>query len=282
MASYETVVTTPIPRWLNEHCVRLVAIDADIVNLNLNIRRLNRPMMEALAKALAHNTKIEIVNFTSSFMNTNDETAILPLTEVVLPNHPSLQIVHLSYNRFTNIISIGQALQTNTTLRELYLDYNCLTKTSAIAIANGLMTNRTLQVLRLQSNQIGDEGGIALANALRTNTTLQELGLSKNQLGSSTGHALLDTLQHHNISLKRLTLAENPNIPPVLRLKVQYYVRANQVGRHVLRQQQKFNINLWPSVLEQLEPDMTYYFLQQKPDLFDTMPTTTPSTNTVG
>jgi Ran GTPase-activating protein (RanGAP) involved in mRNA processing and transport len=258
-----------IPPWLDEHCVRLQAVDSDITNLNLNIRRMDRSMMEALAKALSCNPRIEIVNFTSSFMNAPQENdAVSPLAEL-LKRHNSLRTVHLSYNHLTSAVAIGRALHTNVKLRELYLDHNHLEDGSAVSLAQGLQHNETLQVLQLESNQIGDAGGVALALALRTNTTLLQLGMSRNRLGVEAGRALLEqAMLDHNTTLTRLLLEENPGIPPQIRLKLQYLVRANQVGRHILGSS-SFNINLWPSVLEDLEPNMTYYFLQQKPDLLN-------------
>ena len=333
---------TNIPPWLQEHCIRLKAIDSDITNLNLNIRRLNRPMMEALSKAICANPRIEMINFTSSLMNNVPPTrpaallppqqqplqqvgqqqqpnlnpaqphdqqqqqvsstppvgspydAALPLAELVLPNHPSLQKIHLSYNRLSCCISIGTALLTNTVLKELYLDYNLLDASSGIALANGLRYNKSLKVLQLKSNKIGDVGGVALAKSLQTNTTLIQLGLSNNMLGVESGNAFLNLLRsNQNITVTTLSLDENPCMPVEIRNQIQFYIRANQVGiQQILRRQYYYyhqqhqttnttnnntNINenstncfsnsIWPFILEELEPDMVYYFLQQKPDV---------------
>ena len=226
--------------------------------------------------------------------------AALPLAELVLPDHPSLQKIHLSYNRLSCCISIGDALVTNTVLKELHLDYNLLGTSSAIALANGLKYNKSLRVLQLKSNKIDDVGGVAIANSLRSNTTLKHLGLSNNLLGVETGKVFLNVLKIQNISLTHLTLDENTSLPMKTRQQIQYYTRANQVGiRHILRyytnnsnrrhhqfhqkkrqkkssDQLSLNSNsssnsidaIWPCMLEQLEPDMIYFFLQQKPDLF--------------
>ena len=70
-----------------------------------------------------------------------------------------------------------------------------------------------------------------------------------------------------------------------LKNQIQFHIRVNQVGiRHILRQQQNYyneeekssssnpniisnNNSILPCLLEELEPDMVYYFLQQKPDV---------------
>ena len=53
----------------------------------------------------------------------------------------------------------------------------------ATAIAKALETNTTLSELNLDYNNIGDEGATAIAKALETNTTLSELNLGGNNIG---------------------------------------------------------------------------------------------------
>ena len=256
-------MTTTLPPWLEEHCLRLQAKNSDIINLNLNIRRLDESMMEALAKALRNNHVIEIVNLTSALIQ--PEQALLPLAQVVLPNHPSLQTIHLSYNRLENVTALGLALQTNKSLLELYLDYNLINTSSAVALARGIAQNNTLQVLQLNFNRIGDQGGRALGNALQSNKSLRQLGLKKNILGPDSASVFMEVLLE-NVTLTRLNLDENSNFPASAFQKVQYYIRSNQVGRYLLRDR-FLPAGLWSLTLEGLEPTMMFFFLKRKPDL---------------
>jgi hypothetical protein len=257
------MTTTALPPWLSDQCFRLQSRDPDLMNLNLNIRRLDADMMEALAKALLMHDTIEIVNLTSSLVR--PEQALLPLAEIVLPNHPSLQKIHLSYNRLESVSALGTALQTNDHLLELYLDYNQIDKISAMALAHGLAHNNSLKLLQLNFNKIGDEGGKALANALKTNNSLKQLGMNKNQLGLESARALSEALEL-NVTLTRLDLFENPDMPPPVVEKLQLYIRANKVGRYVLREP-LFPASWWSFVLEGIEPEMLFFFLKQKPEL---------------
>jgi Ran GTPase-activating protein (RanGAP) involved in mRNA processing and transport len=257
------MTTTVLPPWLIEHCFRLQTKDPDLKNLNLNIRRLDKDMMEALAKALLIHDTIEIVNMTSSLVR--PEQALLPLARIVLPNHPSLQKIHLSYNRLESVAALGMALETNDHLLELYLDYNQIDTISAMALAHGLTHNNTLKVLQLNFNKMGDEGGKALANSLKTNNSLTQLGMNKNQLGLESAGALTEALEQ-NVTLTRLDLFENPDMPPAVIEKLQLHIRANKKGRYVLREP-LFPASWWSFVLEGIDPDMTFFFLKQKPEL---------------
>jgi hypothetical protein len=260
-----TTTATALPPWLEEHCFRLQDDTSNILNLNLNIRRLDPDMMCALATALIHNPRIEIINLTSSLIHPNQ--TILPLADVLAYPQKSLQVIHLSYNRLEHAASIGDALRTNSTLQELYLDYNRVDSASAISLANGLRQNQTLRVLQLNSNSIGDVGGQALGNALKYNTTLQKLGLCRNQLGDASGRALVQGLvQDNNVTLMTLQLDGNPLLSPWVAL-LQYYVRANQVGRYMLGAGEDRIWSLWPLVLQSLEADMMFFFLREKPYL---------------
>ena len=233
------------------------------MNLNLNIRRLDEDMMEALSKALLMHDTIEIVNLTSSLVR--PEQALLPLARIALPNHPSLQKLHLSYNRLESVAALGMSLQTNDHLLELYLDYNQIDTISAMALAHGLTHNNTLKVLQLNCNKMGDEGGKELANALKTNNSLMQLGMNKNQLGLESARALTEALEQ-NVTLTRLDLVENPGIPPPVIESLHMYIRANEVGRYALREP-LFPASWWSFVLEGIEPEMTFFFLKQKPEL---------------
>ncbi len=87
------------------------------------------------------------------------------------------------------------ALQTNTTLTALNLEWNGIDAAGATALATVLQTNTTLTALNLEWNDIGAAGATALATALQTNTTLTELNLDGNDIGAAGSTALATALQ---------------------------------------------------------------------------------------
>lgn len=280
-----------LPRWLEEHCQRLSST-SHISNLNLNLRRLDVPMMQALAEALHQNDRIRVINLTSALLvrsttTTSSDEALIPLARL-LCHHSSLHVVHLSYNRLQDASCLGLALATNTSLQELYLDYNQLSGSSVVAIAEGLAQNPNtkLQVLCLNSNRMGDIGGQALAQLLHTNRSLKTLRLANNRLGNATATTLLKALEMHNTTLTELGLEENPDMLTsprdneieswILLGRIQQLLDANQAGRYLLNYQPPPPLGLWPFVLEGLPVDPQYYFLQQVPAL--TMTTATSRT----
>jgi Ran GTPase-activating protein (RanGAP) involved in mRNA processing and transport len=256
-----------LPTWLQDVCTQLASDDAQLTNLNLNIRRLDARMMEALAAALQRNTVLLILNLTSSLANSSNVTAVQPLALTVLARRTSLKILHLSYNRLTDVAAIGDALATNPCLQELYLDYNSITAESAKHLANGLRHNTALGVLQLNYNCIEDEGATALASALLTNKSLQVLGLDRNGITETGSSALLAAVQTNNAYIQSILLQQDDGITRT-QLILQLYCRANQAGRRYIRGE-SLPLDHWPALLERIkdQPDLLYFFLDQKPDL---------------
>ena len=60
----------------------------------------------------------------------------------------------------------------------------------AMAMAEALKTNSTLKEIRLDFNNIGDEGAAALAETLKRNSTLHRLCLTNNNIGDEGAIAL--------------------------------------------------------------------------------------------
>lgn len=260
MAQHDASMVS-IPSWLKENCFRLQ--DNSIKNLNLNLRRLNTIMMQALTQALMGSKRIEIINLTSSLSGYDPNRVILPFIPV-LEGHSTLRIIYLSYNRLQTVSAIGDTLQRNTHLQELYLDHNQLNTETALALALGLKKNRTLRVLQLNSNRIGDKGGRAVALALRDNYCLKSLGMSRNQLGLCTGAAFVYALEN-NFRLTSIEIKENPDLcsfEPLLK----YMVRTNKAGRYLLRENKNRMSSLWPLLLPKLDPDMIYFFIKENPE----------------
>lgn len=233
---------TMIPGWLKENCFRLNDEGSNLRNLNLNLRRLNMASIMILSDALRDNKRIEAVNMTTSLSpnslrHSNDSGRILVPLAVALQCHVSLRTMYLSYNHLKDATSLGIMLELNrSSLTELHLDHNRLTAKTAVALARALRRNNTLSVLQLDSNHLGDKGGRVLAEALAENTALKCLGLARNSLQSGAAHALFDSLDcNRNVSLIKLSVGGNPDIPVALERRILFLVKANRDGRYLLR-----------------------------------------------
>ena len=138
---------------------------------------------------------------------------ILPFTyyEQIL-NKRTSERLNLSYKNITNVNSLANALETNTTLKYLNLYGNQISDVSALGKA--LETNAVLKTLSLGNNQISDVSGIekgignqhdvgelylnhnqisdvsALGKALETNTTLKKLWLEHNQISDVSAYSI--------------------------------------------------------------------------------------------
>lgn len=256
-----------IPPWLVELCARLLRNDPELVNLNLNIRRFDTEMLEALASALLRNTILHTLNLTSSLL----KASLVPFATRVISRHSSLQVLHLSYNQISDareIQALAQALTTNSRLTQLYLDHNDIDSEGATILANALTENTTLQVLQLSSNQVRDMGAQAFGRVLANeNTSLKRLCLERNMITSKGVEMLLEALRR-NVSLDYLELDKRAT--GVMHQEVEFVLQTNRAGRHLLRQeQQHVPIGLWVFVLQKIskQPDMLFYFLQQVPNL---------------
>ncbi|KAG9407653.1 hypothetical protein AC1031_002372 [Aphanomyces cochlioides] len=76
-----------------------------------------------------------------------------------------------------------QGLFTNTTIKQLYLDFCSISSEGAIYLAQLLsMTKSSLQTLSLQGNNIEDTGLLHLSKGLRRSTSLAKINLSDNGL----------------------------------------------------------------------------------------------------
>jgi Leucine Rich repeat len=255
-----------IPFWLVEHCNRLAAKDQRLTNLNLNIRRLDASMLDALAEALRDNHSLIVLNLTSSLMHNPLDIDRLAL--LVRQNHTSLQVVHLCYNRLEDISRLAEALAYNSKLTDLHMDYNLIHTKSAVTLSLALQKNTTLRVLKLNHNAIGDVGCCALAiNALRNNTTLTELGLRHNQITDIGGKALLDALMT-NTTIQSIDIEQNA-ISKEVAGNITITCRANAHGRKYL-QDGMMPLWHWPHLLERVNHDaaLVYFFLVSRPDLF--------------
>ena len=238
--------------------------------------------------------------------NNGHDAMLLPLARAVEQNS-SLTTLHLSYNRLVHAPSLARCISSSSccccstrqsSLVELRLDHNQLNDETVIALAETLATNTTLKVLHLDSNNIGDNGGVAIAKSLWQNETLQKLGLGRNNLGTVTVKALLEVLQTKNVSLNWLSLPfYKLDMDKRLSQRCLFLVKANRFGRYLLQSEGRrrktmesdcnsaadeesrlqnvrqdntsnnIRNSLWPLLLARAEPDVTFFFLVEKPSL---------------
>jgi Ran GTPase-activating protein (RanGAP) involved in mRNA processing and transport len=188
-------------------------------------------------------------------------------------------------------------------LQDLHLFGNHIDAEGAKLLATSLQKNSRLATLILSFNDMGDVGATHLAEALTMNTSLRKLWLPANHLGSTGLRAFADRLpqmmglQQLNIGdyfdndavhvLKR-TIQQNMELKVLymesvlfddeqLEQEIDYYVRLNRAGRKLLCDP-RFPAALWPKVLARADgahnvedncPDVLYYLLREKPDLFE-------------
>ena len=102
-------------------------------------------------------------------------------------------------------VSLAEALQRNSTVRELKLSNNSITDAGAVALAQALHHNSTLSWLYLC---ITDTGAVALAQALHHNFTLRKLSLFKNNISDA---GVIAQLRHSITALPLEMLHLNGN-----------------------------------------------------------------------
>jgi hypothetical protein len=181
-------------------------------------------------------------------------------------NHASLKTLHLSYNKLVGVELVAAALRANTSLENIFLDYNRI-QDDAVLLANALKHNKTLKTLHLGKNQVDDRGAIALAAMLTENQTLEWISLLSNSIQAPGLAALEDALQQ-NVTLKYLEIDQNPGITLELHNRVTQLGLANGYGRYLLRSSGT-PLGLWSRVLAASggQANKMYFFLKSMPEL---------------
>ena len=259
-----------LPLWLQDQCRRLTSTDEKVLNLNLNIRRVdNGAKMAALVEALQLNSDIESLNLVTSLQS--NEHAFRLFAAGILRNHCSLKSVFLSYNRLQNMVDVGTALMTNSNLLVLDLDYNRIGPDGAAALASGLSVNQSLEKLSLSWNRIGDDGTIALAEALRSNQSLHALSLRRNDI-TNVGADALQKASKHSTAIYHIDVENNfVCIKGAALLRI--LCQANRLGRRFVHDP-SFSMALWPLVLQKAQsfPDVLYLWTLEQIEAVEGQP----------
>lgn len=267
--------------------------------LRLCHNHIDRASSLALCAGLKNNLSLQVLDLTGNSMNDK-------LTGDLcrgLEHHSSVTFLCLDFNDFgvSGSASIGKMLRNNTILKELHLFGNHIDQEGGRLIADSLKKNIGLRSLILSFNNLGDEGAEYLAESLTVNSTLKKLWLPANHLSNSginafarclpymaglkqlnigdyfdneAAHELLQAVKV-NMELKTLFMESVLYDCFETERQIDFYIRLNRAGRKILRHP-NFSDQLWPHVLaranrisESYTPDVLYYLLRQKPDLFD-------------
>ena len=106
------------------------------------------------------------------------------------------------------MISIAEAIQVNTTLKNLDISGNNISDAGAAAISDSLTSNSSLAKLNISSNNITSEGAKKIAQAIQVNTILKKLDISSNNISDAGVAAISDSLKR-NSSLAKLNMSRN-------------------------------------------------------------------------
>lgn len=126
-----------------------------------------------------------------------------------------------------------------------------------------------LVTVYMKQNNVTDRGALDWAEVLRTNKSLRHLSLDDNKIGYTGAEALCQSMIESNVTLHRLVLDGNPICDFKIKRSIRFYSKLNVRGRYVLGDTE-VPLALWPHILATMRVllDVRFYFLQQKPELF--------------
>lgn len=156
-----------------------------------------------MLKLLASNSTYTSVNLEGINITPLEITALLT-------NQSPLTAIDLSNCALGNYTArfLCKVLEKNTTLTQLILFKNGISKNGIESICDMLCKNTTLQILNLGSNKIQSNGMYLLADALKTNCHLTSIDLSNTGLGATAAYYLSDALVWNN-TLRICNLQDN-------------------------------------------------------------------------
>lgn len=152
----------------------------NFVALDLSYNRLGMSAAEALAKLLATDSAIEVIDLSESDL---DESAVVVVC-TALRDNVKLRELRLSGNRLGKKggMCVAELLQISSSLRRLYLANCDLDTESLVAISTAMRSNELLEVLNLQRPMqlsLHEEVASHCGRMLEINSSLVDLDLSK-------------------------------------------------------------------------------------------------------
>ncbi|XP_021361363.1 leucine-rich repeat-containing protein 74A-like isoform X2 [Mizuhopecten yessoensis] len=162
--------------------------------------------LEVLGEAMQHSGSLQVLKLEGNNIEHTEVKTIVKVMQSV-----RLQELYLGHNSlgYQGFSALASAIETNTTLRILDLQWNHIRRDSAKQVCKAIAANKGLRTLNLAWNGLGKEGCIALCRSLPKNVTLQELDLNSNRIDTTSLRFLLHGLVH-NTCLKCVRIGRNP------------------------------------------------------------------------
>ena len=167
----------------------------------------------------------------------------------------------------SELTGMVEMLQTNVTLKKLYLEYNPLGSDGVTWIAEVLGSNQGLEELHLMNTECDDEGAAALEKMLRINKTLKLLALCNefdkpvfiNSIGDKGATSLADVLKEYNSSLRELHLCGNTNITNTGLGKLIEAVQRNKILTLYIDLPEQICMTLDDGTMKRIQPSLSCY-----------------------
>lgn len=169
---------------------------------------------EALSKLLRMRTSLKSLDLSDTRQNIKSLVMIL---SGLIPNRggdDNLKQINIGRPKVTNFEPVcsahiaqilGQVLQVNSTLEELYIQKYRFCGHDIENLAYGLMFNTTLQVLDLNNNRIGDDGVRFLCKYFDTRPSLSFLMISANGVSDTGARNLSFSMNHSRLIFLDIT-----------------------------------------------------------------------------
>ena len=154
-----------------------------------------------LSEALTLNEALTYIDLSKNSLPDSTSNSLLELLGVL----PYLNYLNLDYNRLTDI-SWGNILAVNTSLEQLFVNYNSLRTTSVENILESLVINKTLKILGLLGCEVLQKTAPLLASILKS-ASLQSLSIELD-LEHEAIHDLAGTLCEYNNDLVEFNIGE--------------------------------------------------------------------------
>eukprot|EP01114_Cavostelium_apophysatum_P022155 TRINITY_DN7922_c0_g2_i4.p1 TRINITY_DN7922_c0_g2~~TRINITY_DN7922_c0_g2_i4.p1 ORF type:complete len:1489 (-),score=439.35 TRINITY_DN7922_c0_g2_i4:127-4593(-) len=183
--------------------------DPSIVALDLQKGTINFKEAKNLGEALSTNTTLEILNLKGNPIGTKGVAEIA--NRIISNKNLGLVELNLSSGNLeaTGACILLQALLGNTSIKNLSLDDNKITKACGNYIAALLKQNHALRQFSLSNNpKIGKSGGDLIFDGLKFNRDLNDLQISNIGL-SKRGAVNFSTVMKYNSSLTSLDISRN-------------------------------------------------------------------------
>jgi len=183
-----------------------IAVNSNVITLNITYNQLNDAGTVVLADALLHNHSIRSLDLSGNRIGPAGAAA---LAEVLRSNN-GIRALNIQNNRVGDpgVVALAEGIKNNGHLAILNLSCNKIGLAGAAALAEALRHNTGLQNLDIHNNRIKAPGAVVLAAALKVNKFLLTLNVGFNAIGSSGGAALAEALQT-NSALTTLDMHRN-------------------------------------------------------------------------